>query len=262
MSKEINFKTLRKFNGIMGGLHLTQAFLMLGFALFIDRIGAFEVPVRSYFLTFDQTQMRLVTDMKEQFNVSFGIMVSMFLFISAFAHFVIVSPWGNEIYNRDLKKGINKFRWYEYALSSSLMIVLIAMLFGVYDIGSLILIFVLNASMNFFGLDMEEINIGKTKNLNWKPFIFGTIAGLTPWVVIILYAFGNTNPADVPWFVYALAGSYFLFFNLFPINMLLQYNRVGKWNNYLYGERGYIILSLVAKTVLAWIAFGGVMQPA
>lgn len=141
------------------------------------------------------------------------------------------------------------------------MIVLIAMLFGVYDVGSLILIFVLNASMNLFGLDMEEINIGKKDHLNWKPFIFGSIAGITPWIVILLYAFGNTNPAEVPWFVYALAGSYFLFFNLFPINMLLQYNKVGKWGSYLYGERGYIILSLFAKTVLAWIAFAGVMQP-
>lgn len=262
MSKEITFKSLRKFNGMMGVLHLIQAFLMLGFALFIDKIANFEIPVRSYFLTFDQTQMRLVTDMKKQFNVPFGIMVSLFLFISAFAHFIIVSPWGNRIYNRDLERGMNRFRWYEYALSSSLMIVLIAMLFGVYDVGSLILIFVLNASMNLFGLDMEEMNVGKKENLNWKPFVFGTIAGITPWIVIILYAFGNTNPADVPWFVYALAGSYFVFFNLFPINMLLQYNRVGKWENYFYGERGYIILSLVAKTVLAWIAFGGVMQPA
>ncbi len=262
MSKEISFSSLRKFNGIMGVLHLLQAFLMLGFALFIDRIADFEIPVRSYFLTFDQTQMRLVTDIKEQFNVPFGIMVSLFLFISAFAHFIIVSPWGNRIYNRDLEKGINRFRWYEYALSSSLMIVLIALLFGVYDVGSLLLIFVLNASMNLFGLDMEEMNVGQKNNLNWKPFIFGSIAGITPWIVIMLYAFGNTNPGDVPWFVYALAGSYFVFFNLFPINMLLQYNQVGKWENYLYGERGYIILSLVAKSILAWIAFAGVMQPA
>lgn len=104
MSKEITFKSLRKFNGIMGVLHLIQGGLMLGLALFIDRIAEFEIPVRSYFLTFDQTQMRLVTDMKEQFNVPFGIMVSMFLFLSALAHFVIVSPWGNKIYNRDLKK--------------------------------------------------------------------------------------------------------------------------------------------------------------
>lgn len=81
----------------MGFLHLFQAFLMLGFALFIDKIANFEVPLRSYFLTFDQTQMRLVTDMKEQFSVPFGIAVSLFLFISAFAHFIIISPWGNKI---------------------------------------------------------------------------------------------------------------------------------------------------------------------
>lgn len=141
------------------------------------------------------------------------------------------------------------------------MIVLIALLFGVYDIGSLILIFFLNASMNLFGLDMEEINIGKEK-VNWKPFIFGSIAGIVPWIVIMLYAFGNADPSEVPWFVYALAGTYFVFFNLFLVNMVLQYKKIGKWENYLYGERGYIILSLVAKSVLAWIAFAGVMQPA
>ena len=43
--------------------------------------------------------------------------------------------------------------------------------------------------------------------------------------------------------------------------MILQYKRIGKWKDYLYGEKGYIVLSLVAKSVLAWIAFAGVMQP-
>lgn len=77
-----------------------------------------------------------------------------------------------------------------------------------------------------------------------------------------MHAFGNANPAEVPWFVYAIMGSYFVFFNLFPINMILQYKKVGKWSNYLYGERGYIMLSLIAKTVLAWLVFFGVMHPA
>ena len=140
------------------------------------------------------------------------------------------------------------------------MIVLIAMLFGVYDIGSLILMFVLNATMNLFGLVMEEMSYYKKKT-DWKPFIFGSIAGFFPWLVILLYAFGNADPTEVPWFVYALAGSYFVFFNLFPINMILQYKKIGPWKNYLYGERAYIILSLVAKSVLAWLAFAGVMQP-
>jgi len=76
-----------------------------------------------------------------------------------------------------------------------------------------------------------------------------------------MHALGNADPAEVPGFVYAIIGSYFVFFNLFPINMILQYKKVGKWSDYLYGERGYIILSLVAKSVLAWLVYFGVMQP-
>ena len=159
-----------------------------------------------------------------------------------------------------LKNHINEFRWYEYALSSSIMIILIAVLMGVYDIGALILIFGLNASMNLFGLLMEKINLDN-KKVNWLPFIYGSIAGIIPWIILFMYAFGNSNPAEVPWFVYAIFGSYFIFFNLFPINMVLQYKRVGKWKDYLYGEKIYIILSLVAKSILAWLVFFGVMQP-
>ena len=55
--------------------------------------------------------------------------------------------------------------------------------------------------------------------------------------------------------------TYFFAFNAFPINMILQYLRVGKWKDYLYGERVYIILSLAAKSILAWLVLFGAMQP-
>ena len=55
--------------------------------------------------------------------------------------------------------------------------------------------------------------------------------------------------------------SIFLFFNTFSINMILQYKQVGKWKDYLYGERAYIWLSLLAKTCLAWQVFFGTYQP-
>jgi len=42
---------------------------------------------------------------------------------------------------------------------------------------------------------------------------------------------------------------------------LLQYKKVGAWKDYLFGERFYIILSLAAKTVLAWIIFAGTLAP-
>lgn len=258
MDKELS--KLKKFNLIMGSLHFIQGCIMLILALTITKVINFKPPIWSYFLTFDKTKMSLVTDPKQIGTIPFGIFVSVFLFLSALAHFLIISPKLNPKYNKDLQKGINYFRWYEYALSSSLMIVLIATLFGVYDIGALILMFILNATMNLFGLLMEYIN-QYTLKTNWLAFIFGSIAGLGTWVVIILYAFGNSNPSEIPWFVYAIFGSYLVFFNLFPINMFLQYKKIGKWSNYLYGEYIYIILSLVAKTTLAWLVFSGVMQP-
>jgi len=259
-SRGISFAYLKRFNLVMGILHFLQGSAMLFFALTVDQIRDFRPPVWSYFLEFDTTAMRLVTRPEQLGEVPFAMFVSFFLFLSALAHFIIISPGANQVYVRDLKRGINIFRWYEYSLSSSLMIILIALLFGVYDIGALIAIFILNASMNWFGLMMEKIN-QYTDKTSWSPFVFGTIAGLGPWVVIAMHALGNADPAEVPGFVYAIIGSYFVFFNLFPINMILQYKKVGKWSDYLYGERGYIILSLVAKSVLAWLVFFGVMQP-
>lgn len=258
--EEINYQSLRKFNIKMGLMHFIQASLMLGAALMIAKIADFKIPLFSNFLKFDQASLSLVTDTKQIGEAPFAIMVAMFLFLSSLFHFIISSKKFFPLYKANLEARINPFRWYEYALSSSLMIILIAMLFGVYDIGSLILMFTLNATMNLFGLVMEKIN-SKQSKLDWSSFIYGSIAGLVCWIVVILYAFGNSNPAEVPWFVYAIFVSYFIFFNLFPINMYLQYKKIGKWENYLYGERVYIILSLVAKSFLAWLVFFGVMQP-
>jgi hypothetical protein len=43
--------------------------------------------------------------------------------------------------------------------------------------------------------------------------------------------------------------------------MVLQYKKVGRWKDYLFGERFYIILSLTAKSVLAWTIFAGTLAP-
>ena len=191
---------------------------MLIIAFFVKKFVNFKPVIYSYFLTFDATISKLVTDIQKIFDLPFAVLVSLFLLISAIFHFIIVLK--QKQYLKDLDAKINKFRWYEYAISSSLMITLIAVLFGVYDIGALILIFGLNAVMNLFGLIMEKMNQNKEK-IDWTPFIFGSIAGIIPWIVIIMYAFGNSNPAEIPWFVYAIFESSFVFFNLLPINMFL-----------------------------------------
>jgi len=262
--EEITFKKLRRFNLIMGCLHLLQGIAMLFLATtVIAKIAEFQPRITQIYLSFNQQTQSLETASRELFRLPFGILVAVFLLISACAHALISIPnKTNAIYNADLQKGINRFRWFEYALSSSVMMVLIATLFGIYDIASLILIFVVNASMNLFGLLMEKLNPrdrpGKT---DWSPFFYGSVAGIAPWVAILIYMFGTGNFDLVPWFVWAIVITYFVMFNTFPINMILQYKKVGKWKDYLYGERVYIILSLVAKTLLAWLVFFGAMQP-
>ncbi len=50
-----------------------------------------------------------------------------------------------------------------------------------------------------------------------------------------------------------------MFFNIFALNMILQYKKVGRWKDYLYGEKVYIIMSLTAKALLAWQVFASVL---
>ena len=252
---------LKRFNLIMGGFHLIQGIIMLFLASsVIQNISEFKPSIIQYFQTYNPETQSLETASKVLFDLPFGILVASFLLISAAAHGIIYL--NRDQYIEDLKKGINKYRWFEYALSSSIMIVLISTLFGIYDIGSLILIFLINATMNLFGLVMEQLNAGKEKsNVNWGPFIWGSIAGIGPWIVILLYMFGTGNFDMIPWFVWAIVGTYFVAFNTFPVNMILQYKGIGKWKDYYYGERVYIILSLAAKSILAWLVLFGAMQP-
>jgi len=262
--ENITFQKLRKFNIIMGGLHFVQGLLMLVMATsVIQNISEFKPAISQFFLEFDVQTQKLVFAEDFLFDLPFGILVAVFLLLSACAHALISIPKKlNDIYNADLEKGINKFRWFEYALSSSVMIVLISTLFGIRDIASLILIFIVNASMNLFGLVMEQLNSKRDDGkVNWGPFVWGSIAGIAPWIAILLYMFGTGNFDMVPWFVWAIVGTYFVAFNTFPVNMILQYKKIGKWKNYIYGERTYIVLSLVAKSILAWLVLFGAMQP-
>ncbi|MEI8360043.1 MAG: heliorhodopsin HeR, partial [Deltaproteobacteria bacterium] len=96
----------------------------------------------------------------------------------------------------------------------------------------------------------------------WLPFIFGSITGIVPWLVVGLYLWSPQVAATAPGFVFGIYVSLFLFFNVFALNMVLQYRQVGRWREYLFGERVYILLSLTAKSALAWQVFAGTLVPA
>ena len=263
-SSPISALYLKKFNSIMMILHLIQAVLIFGLSFFIDEIKNFSVDI---FIS--KLQISEYTGTKPIFapvpevffafeNVA-GILLASFLLMSAVAHFLIAYPLNNS-YSNNLRKKMNPIRWWEYGFSSSVMIIFISLAFGILDFWVLLLVFVLNFLMNMFGLLMEQIN-QNTEKTSWFPYFLGWIAGIMPWIVMVgtFLSFDTGVDQAIPTFVYIAIVMYFVFFNSFAVNMFLQYKKIGPWKDYLFGERGYIVLSLVAKSALAWLVFVGLI---
>ncbi len=247
---------LISFNRWMGLFHLVQGAAMVVLALTVDVFRDFRPQIYARFF---ETQGDLYfPGTQELFELPFSLLVASFLLLSAIFHFLIAVPL-KERYKRNIVNGINPYRWYEYALSSSVMIVLLTTMFGLLTIEALIAIFVINALMNLFGLLMEKMNPPHRKKTDWHPFTFGWIAGITPWVLILIYLFGNTDISLLPWFVIPGVIFYFVVFNAFALNQYLQYKKIGRWADYIYGERAYVWLSLFGKSILAWVIFTGVL---
>ncbi len=169
---ERKFTGLRRFNLVMGFLHLVQGVLMIVIS------NDTTYPIFTNYLGFDVATGSLSPNSQLLYELPFGPAVACFLLISAVAHFYL-STIGYKRYVENLKKGMNPVRFYEYALSSSLMIVLIGMLIGLWDLGAIILIFALNATMNLFGI-MMELHNQHMKKTDWMAFIYGCFAGIVP----------------------------------------------------------------------------------
>jgi len=252
-TEEQQIKGIRRWNIIAGFAHLVQLILILVLA------NHFSLPVPATYMEGPPGTPPSNPVVLFDSRVAWG--VALFFGLSALFHFLVSVPPFYSRYINGLMKQHNYFRWVEYSISSSVMIVLIAQICGISDSAALIAIFGVNASMILFGWLQEKYETpGKG---GWVPFIFGCIAGIVPWLAILLYVIapGARQDVEPPAFVYGIVISLFVFFNIFAVVQWLQYKRVGKWANYLNGERTYITLSLIAKSALAWQIFAGTLVP-
>jgi hypothetical protein len=244
---------IRRWNVIAGFAHLAQLIAILVLA------NDFTLPVTATYMAGPPGTPPAEPVVLFDLPIAWG--VALFFGLSALFHFVVALPPLNRRYVAGLVAQHNYFRWVEYSLSSSVMMVLIAQIVGISDAAALIAIFGVNASMILFGWLQERYETPGSGG--WLPFVFGCIAGIVPWLAVALYVIapGSTTGAEPPAFVYGIVISLFVFFNIFAVVQFLQYMRVGKWSNYLNGERTFITLSLVAKSILAWQIFAGTLAP-
>ncbi len=242
------FRRLLRANVAMGGLHFMQAVAVLVLAT------DFTLPVVASFLTGPPGS---ASSPSVLFEVSIAWGVAVFLFLSAAFHWMIATVW-RERYRGQLSRGQNQLRWLEYSLSASVMIVLIAMITGISDVAALVALFGVSAGMIFFGAVQERYE--RPGGSLW-PFWLGSLLGVVPWIAIGIYLVAPGSAASPPGFVYGIFFSLFAFFNSFALVQWLQYRGRGRWADYLVGERAYIVLSLAAKSALAWQVFAGTLVP-
>ena len=182
-------------------------------------------------------------------------LIGAFFALSALAHLAVATRT-RAAYEANVTASRNPYRWIEYSLSSSLMIVAIAQLTGISDIAALIALVGVNASMIGFGWLQERYEAPGGSLL---PFWLGCGAGIVPWLAIGYYLVGPGATAHAPGFVYGIYVSLFAFFNCFAIVQYLQYKKVGRFANYVVGEKAYLVLSLAAKSLLAWQIFSATL---
>jgi hypothetical protein len=242
---------LRRWNVAVGAAHLVQGIVILTLS------NDFSIPVHAKVQ--DGPPGTPLTIDKVFFDLRFSVAIAIFLLLAAVDHLLMAAPKVVDWYEANLRRGVNYARWIEYSISASLMILLIAMLTGITDLYALIGLFAINAAMILFGLLMEQVNRpGNT--VSWWPFTFGCLAGAVPWTAItIALIVAQREAGGVPGFVFGIFISLFLLFNCFALNQWLQYRRKGRFADYLHGEKVYVILSLVAKSALAWQVYAGTL---
>jgi len=231
---------LRSWNVGLTVLHAVQA------ALIIVLSGDFVIQVVS---TFPEGQPGTrVPDAEQLFDVRIGVAITVFLALAAIDH-LVTATMARSTYENDLRSGINRFRWVEYSFSATLMVILIGFYSGITNITSVIAVAGANVAMILFGWVQERMNPPGRTTTTMMPFWFGTIVGIAPWIAILVQIVGSET---VPGFVYGIVVVQFVLFFSFGLNQWLQYRGIGKWTDYIYGEKVYLVLSLAAKSLLAW----------
>ncbi len=238
-------RRLRTWNVALTVLHAAQAIAVLviasGFA--IDLTAAYPAGPPG----------TAVPQAEAAFEVPIGPAIAVFLALAALDH-LLTGLVLRGTYERSLTRGVNPFRWLEYSLSSTIMVVLVALYAGITQVSAVIAIIGANVAMILFGWVQERTNPPGRRPADLMPFWFGCVAGAAPWVAITVNLVGSD---EVPTFVYVIFFSLFAFFMSFAVNQWLQYRQIGPWRDYGFGESVYLVLSLAAKSALAWQIVAG-----
>lgn len=238
-------------------LHLAQFVATVTMYSTIEAIYSFELPVHVSYVSMINSTAAI--EMQHLFDFRVAIIPPIFFILTGVSHIVSATETNFAT--------LRKRRWQEYSVTATMMIIGIALLSGIWDLGTLLLIALLNREMIYLGDAMDKeypVAAGSAAgsyvrqgHVSWTPFYRGCVYGIFIWLVIFLSYGVAAHHADIPDFVTAIVLVYFLCFMSFAGAAVYGYTYP---NSVETTEKIYVYLSFIAKTLLAWILFGSIRQ--
>lgn len=258
-TKAGKYAALRLWNAVLFALLTAQA------AALVFLSNSNSVAVTANYATKDELQSGATgsevfgTAVQTLFDVNVIWLVAATLIVAAAAHLALATIWQKR-YNQELTKGLNTVRWASYALSGGIIAVTIGLLVGAQDVALLFGVFVFMVFTSLLACIGERRGnaLGRLKLLD---YLLAVKLGAAAWIILALYGiFSAVYGTGIQVYTYWLLGSMLALSIVFGLAVFLQFRGVGKWRDYLYAERCYMLIDFVIVTAFAWQVFFGFLR--
>jgi hypothetical protein len=191
-------------------------------------------------------------------DVRVSWLIAKFLVIAAGMYLLAATIWRKR-YEAWLDRGVNKLRWAGFGLAGGVAIAAIAMLGGMSDLATLLLIFGSVVLAGAFAAALELL--GPDRRLG-RLLAAGAVAGL----VLPLFGFAanvvgvSAYNGSLPLRMYLLYAVVTVWFAAIALATHFRVKQRGRWADAVYAEKAFMLLGFAAAVVLASQIFLGGMQ--
>ena len=248
------YQTLRAWHGGVAILLLAQVILLL-------------VLANTHYLSLDieYLSQNLITDQLETATRTIAEVSVVWLLVATLAIGIVMNALlASTLFKRyqlTLEANRNRFRWLDYSLSRGLLLVIIGILLGISNLALLFAIFAVVLIQGMYSVLIDSL----FKKLNRRSLRLSRVvtwmAILAPWAVFIFYVVGSWlyNSGSIPIYVYGVIATALVYFLLYDFNFIRQRLGRGRWGDYMFGEKVYLITSLIFQSAIVWQIFAGLL---
>lgn len=217
------------FNKICFLLHLAFGSLLFIESIAELNVGGYSTKLELFYIRLNGTNWPdRVYSIEPAVDFNIVAFLAAFSLITAATHFWymysfrlgdfrIVDNLNPLVWSFDSTKGKPysiDYRYFEYAITAPLMILIITVLFGIREIWTLLSIFILISTTMFFG----ALQSWAADDLRAWPHIFGWVPYLPAWAIIFInFALVVEDNDDVPDFVWIVLFLEFVLFGAFGL---------------------------------------------